>query len=687
MVLEAVGAGNGEGTMVSIGNPVGTPHQQWIFTPKGGGFYSIHPAHSASLVMAAAKGGNANGTPIVLEADKGQPWQLWAIRKNVNGTYSLLPKHSPDKALDDLGGKKDAGTKQDLWVYTPTDSHLQWRFEATTGQALPVAQVGPPVSEVPQGNIKIFTFSTSVIYPGTTRSVTVFIPSQYDGSKPACVYVQQDGYQPNEKAFLETLIAAKQIPVTIGVFVSPGGLRAPTNEQMSRRNRCFEYDAVGDNFARFLDEEILPFVAQSCGVKLSTNANDRCIFGSSSGGIAAFNAAWQRPDLFSRVYAVSGSFVAFRGGHEFPTLIRKFEARPIRAYLTTATQDMENCAGDWFLLDQEMDKALKFSGYDCDFHIIDGRHCAGWKENFCEAMRFLWKNWPEPVQAGPSAPRVRDVLLDGQQWEMVSHEFQDVRGPACNSKGEVFFVDTTENKIYRIGLDGKATVFVADAAHANSLSVGVHDEIYSVSSTTGDIIRYDSEGKRTVYATGIKGLYVLATPSGGIYVGESENSPGEGSKIWFFKDGKKIPMTSDIKRSTGLAIRPDQWLLSVADGRSKWVYSYQIQPDGTLINKERFSWLHVPDWEDDAGAESVCYAREGQMLVATRYGIQICADDGPTQVILPMPDRSRVMGVCLGGPDSNTLFAFCGGTVWKRVVKIHATGAFSPAAKLKSSPL
>ena len=83
----------------------------------------------------------------------------------------------------------------------------------------------------------------------------------------------------------------------------------------------------------------------------------------------------------------------------------------------------------------------------------------------------------------------------------------------------------------------------------------------------------------------------------------------------------------------------------------------------------------------------MCYAREGQMLVATRSGIQSCSDDGNTQVILPVPDRRRVTGVCLGGPGMNTLFAFCGDKVWKRVVKIHADGAFTPWTHVGGSPL
>ena len=95
----------------------------------------------------------------------------------------------------------------------------------------------------------------------------------------------------------------------------------------------------------------------------------------------------------------------------------------------------------------------------------------------------------------------------------------------------------------------------------------------------------------------------------------------------------------------------------------------------------------MQDWEDDAGVESLCYAQEGQLLAATRAGVQICADDGPTQAILPVPDRSRVLGVCLGGANRDTLFAFCGNRVWKRTVRIHAAGAFTPFTPVRGTPL
>jgi len=234
------------------------------------------------------------------------------------------------------------------------------------------------------------------------------------------------------------------------------------------------------------------------------------------------------------------------------------------------------------------------------------------------------------------------------------------------------------NKIFCLGLDGKAQVFLDDAAHAEGVAIGPKDELYTVSSTTGNVMSYDASGQGHVLTSGIKGKYVVARPDGTLYVTAVASSPDEGSQIWCVKNGDKKLVDSGLKSATGLAYRQDQWLLSVADGASKWVYNYEFGTDGGLINKERYYPLYLDAWDDDAGSESICYSQEGQLLVATRAGIQSCASDGPVQVILPVPDRSRVTGVALGGPGLNILYAFCGDKIWQRVVKIHGVGTFSP---------
>jgi len=646
MVLEAVGSGTADGTVVSINHPAGTPNQKWVILPKGDNLYSIQPAYSSSLVLAIAKGGKNNGAQLVLETESGQPWQLWSLQKQDNGNYNILAKHAPGMGIDDNGGKQAPGSRVDLWMYNPNDPHLQWIIKPLAGSTVrevPAAEeaksyVPPEIKpeDIKPGEIKKFTFTESRIFPGTTREVTIFVPAQYDGSKPACVYVKTDGYNPKEKEFMERMIATKEMPVTVGVFVRPGEVPPPMKGTAGRRNRDFEYDGVNDNNVRFLVNELLPFVAREYNVKLSADGNDRCMSGGSSGGIAAFVAAWNRPDAFSRIYAASGSFVAFRGGHEFPTMVRKFEARPIRGYFTTATHDMENCAGDWYLLDQEMDKALKFSGYDYQFRTIDGRHVAGYMDHWQEAMAYLWKGWPERVKAGSSAPRAQDVLVPDETWQPAAQGYKGIRGAACNARGEVFFADTADNKIYRIDAEGNAKIFVTDAGKANGLTVGVDGKLYTVSEQTGKVMRYDENGKGTLVLDRLKGNSILAMPDGGFYVTgnakedqlddnlralyDSEEKKGVISSfrnagppfagaVWHIQDGKKTLMDTQLKSATGLTYRPDQWLLTAADGGSKWGYSYQINPDGTLTNRERFFDWYVADWDDDSGTEGLCYAQ------------------------------------------------------------------------------
>ena len=698
LTLEATEASPIDGTIISIGKPSGNPNQKWMIVPKGDNWVVLQSVANPVLVLSVEKAGTKNGTSIILEKDSGQPSQLWALQKLDNGSYSLMPKHAPGMGIDDQGGKQTPGTKIDLWQNSGNDQHLQWFIKPLAGTSTQAAKDNdsaaskyePPVlkpEDIKQGTVKQFTFSQSKVFPGTVRDVTVFIPAQYDGSKPACVYVKTDGYNPREKALMETMIASGEMPVTVGVFVRPGELPPPMKGTLGRRNRDLEYDGVGEENVRFLTEELLPFVAKELNLQLSTDGNDRCMSGGSSGGIAAFTAAWHHPEAFSRVYAASGSWVAFRGGHEFPTMVRKFEARPIRSFLTTATRDMENCAGDWFLVDQEMDKALKFSGYDYQFRTVDGRHVAGYMEHWQEAMAYLWRGWPERIKAGPSAPRAQDVLLPGEDWQLVAKGFKSTRGPACNAMGEVYFADTSNNKIHRIDLAGTVKEFVADSGYAHCVSVGADGRVYTISERSDKLMSYDATGVGSLVLDDIRGHSLLARPDGGLFVTSNGEKPSDPGKVWFVKDGKKTLVDSGLKFATGAAYRPDQWLLSVADGHSKWAYSYQINADGTLANKERYFSLYVADWDDDAGAESLCYALEGQMFAATRSGIQICADDGPTQVILPVPGKGRVTGVCLGGPARDTLFAFCGDRIFSRKVKVHAMGAFSPWTKVMGTKL
>src|SRR4029078_9983515 len=252
---------------------------------------------------------------------------------------------------------------------------------------------------VPRGEILKFNFSQSKIFPGTSRDCWVYIPAQYDPAKPACVYVNQDGIQWKAPNVFDNLIDKKEMPITIGVFITPGKVLADSGSgTLDRYNRSFEYDGLGDAYCRFILTEILPEVekkktSDGRAIHLSKSGNDRAIGGSSSGAICAFTAAWEKPEEFSRVFSAIGTYVGLRGGDRYPILIRKYEPKPIRIFLQDGSNDNNKYGGDWWMANQTMERALKFSGYEVEHVWGDGGHTGKQATAiFPDAMRYLWKD-------------------------------------------------------------------------------------------------------------------------------------------------------------------------------------------------------------------------------------------------------------------------------------------------------
>src|SRR5205814_168027 len=230
--------------------------------------------------------------------------------------------------------------------------------------------------DVPKGEITKYSWNKSKIYPGTIRDYWVYVPKQYDEKKPACVFVCHDGILYEAPKVFDNLIHKKEMPVTIGIFIQPGDIplkegetakKRPDGRPAPRRNRSVEYDSLGDTYARFLLEEILPEVGKK--YNLTKDPEGRAICGISSGGICAWTVAWERPDEFRKVLSHVGSFTNIRGGNVYPSLIRKTEKKPIRVFLQDGAKDLDNLHGNWPLANQEMAAALKFMGYDYKFEF------------------------------------------------------------------------------------------------------------------------------------------------------------------------------------------------------------------------------------------------------------------------------------------------------------------------------
>ena len=272
---------------------------------------------------------------------------------------------------------------------------------STAARAADDYKLGPDSEKqagVPEGTVTQARWTTSKAFPGTERDYWVYVPKQYDGQKPACVMVFQDGgnYADLKKDFrvpivFDNLIHKGEMPVTVGVFINPGVIPPATPDGAPRQNRSFEYDSLGPQYADFLLKEILPEVGKK--VKLTSKASERAIGGISSGGICAWTVAWERPEAFQKVLRHVGSFSNIRGGHVYPSLIRKTERKPIRVFLQDGSGDLDNIHGNWPLANQDMAASLKLAGYDYQFVYGDGGHNG--KQGGAilpDSLRWLWKD-------------------------------------------------------------------------------------------------------------------------------------------------------------------------------------------------------------------------------------------------------------------------------------------------------
>jgi sugar lactone lactonase YvrE/enterochelin esterase-like enzyme len=531
-----------------------------------------------------------------------------------------------------------------------------------------------PAPGVPRGAVtKLPPFANSKIFPGTTRDWWLYVPKQYDGSKPAAVMVFQDGggyvsrtngnYRvPN---VFDHLIHRSEMPLTIGVFVNPGVLPAPHTNAQPRFNRSFEYDSMGDRYARFLLEELLPEVAKSHN--LSQNPNDRAIAGASSGAICAWTAAWERPDAFRRVFSTIGTYVGLRGGNDYPTLIRKTEPKPIRVFLQDGSADNDGYGGNWWVANQDMLSALEFSGYDVRYAWGDGGHNGQHGGAiFPDAMRWLWRDPGTTIRASTTTRNqtLSQLLIPGEDWQLVSEGHRFTEGPTANARGEVFFTDIPNNRIHKVALDGKVSVFAEDTGGANGLTFAPDGFLYACANGKKQLIRYDESATAQAVLEDAPANDCVSLPVGGYY------TDPDNKKVWRVEaDGERRVVDTGITFPNGVVASADHTLLFVADTRSQWVYSFQITPTGDLAHKQPYFHLHIPDPATDSGADGMRVDRVGRLYVTTRMGLQICDQPGRVNAILPKPHAAWLSNVAFGGPAFDTLYITCGDKVFKRKTK------------------
>ncbi len=549
--------------------------------------------------------------------------------------------------------------------------------------------LGPDSQEhagIPKGSVTRHVLAPGKIYQGVPHNYAVYVPAQYNASKPAPYMVFLDGSgalgpQQRVPTVLDNLIARGDVPAMIGIFIDPGVLPALNDKAQIRANRIFEYDNISPTFSTFLETEMIPEVAKS--FNLSKDPNDHAIEGVSTGAVGAFVAAWERPDMFRRVLSFIGTFVSMKGAETFPATIRRTEPKPIRVFLQAGKNDHLGegqpfgvfYGGSWPLNNQQMYEALQFSGYDVKFDL--GTEAHNMKHGAAimpEALKWLWRDYPmavevhEPAALGKKDWEVRGqvwtVVSAAKPWEKVGTEHGPVTGLAVAQDGRVYTATSS-------------TIFANDKpfktiAGITALRAGADGRIYGSQPASKRILSWSATGDEKVVASGVTAADLVLTAKGGIYYADTAaHAVG-----YIDPAGKsRTVVTNPVQTMiTSVGLSADQSLLIVGDQDRRFQWSYQIQPDGGVANGEPFFRVDLSEASPTSEVRAIAADAIGQIYFATALGIQYCEQNGRCAAVLSKPSREAVSAMTFG---DNYLYAAVSGQVYRRAVKIPGTSAWS----------
>lgn len=283
--------------------------------------------------------------------------------------------------------------------------------------------------------------------------------------------------------------------------------------------------------------------------------------------------------------------------------------------------------------------------------------------------RWLWEGHPREIGEVPTNSvrwYVSEILAPGESWEVAADGLESSDNLGMGHDGSVYFSDNSANKTYKTGVGGDLTVFRNEAGGGE---FGPDGTAFFRQNSRQRILALGPDGSERTFAAEFASSDCVTTASGGMYVTECRER-----NVWFIDaDGNRRIVNSEVGSPNGIAMSPDQALVMVADYRARWVWSFQVMPDGSLANGERYYHLQILDENSEVGPDGLAVDTEGFLYVVTKLGVQVCDAAGRVAGIINFPQGVRAGDVTFGGRDFDTLFVTAGRKVYRRKLRRQGT--------------
>lgn len=552
-----------------------------------------------------------------------------------------------------------------------------------------------PRDDVPHGKVEQMSTWESKIFAGTTRDWAIYVPAQYDKAQPTALMVFQDGHSYQDvkgrwrvPVVFDNLIARGDMPPTIAVFINPGHETSKGKLQSPWRssNRSLEYDSLGDRYARFLLEEIIPEVEQRYNI--TKDPEQRAICGASSGGICSFTVAWEHPESFRKVLSTIGSFTNLRGGNVYPSLVRKTEPKPLRVYMADTSGDVDNAFGSWPWSNKLLASALQYMGYDTRFDWAEGyaHNADHGGALFPKALKWLWrKEKYEPAIDTKGDLRgdmtLLKLLIPGESWQVVAENLGFADAPCTDAAGNFYFSDMKAPAVYKLNAqDGTRSELAKESV--SGLEFGPDGLLYGCQGAKSRVISIDPKsGAVKELAANVAPNDLAVTSDGFVLITETKHSRVTRIDT---RTGEVAVAASGVLRPNGIALSGDGGTLAVSDAGGENVWTFRVNAGGVLDAqmpsmtmrlmidpKGEFKFNEPPPYQVASRGDGSAVDKSGRYYVTSAVGVQVYDPTGRQCGVLPKPIEAQPLTSCvLAGANHEYLYVTNGNTVFRRKLKV-----------------
>jgi len=271
---------------------------------------------------------------------------------------------------------------------------------------------------------------------------------------------------------------------------------------------------------------------------------------------------------------------------------------------------------------------------------------------------------PLHMSFGQDMP-LSQVLIDGEDWQLVADGYNFTEGPAVDRQGNVFFTDVPESKIYKIDLTGKVSLFAENTAKTNGLMFGPDGHLFGCRNGDEQIVAYKDDGSFDVIAEGVKSNDIDVTTEGGVYFTDPRNE-----QVWYIDPNGERRVVAKGFQPNGITLWPDESTLVVTDSNEPHLWAYRVEKDGSLSFGDRYYLpVVIPSGKDRPGSDGMTVDKVGRLFLASHAGLQVFDPTGRPSGVILKPQNKFLSNVVFGGPKFDTLYVTCTDKVYKRKTK------------------